>query len=104
MADKKKGLTIVEKYDVVKAMLNGTYKGEVSVADMVAFIDGGSRSRGTVSLFPDNPGSLLQDMTTDSITLKVNAADINLDMMPFFFINLCFLLQFHHPPIYLQMS
>jgi hypothetical protein len=39
MADKKKGLTIVEKYDVVKAMLNGTYKGEVSVADMVAFID-----------------------------------------------------------------
>ena len=39
MADKKKGLTIVEKYDVVKAMLNGNYKGEVSVADMVAFID-----------------------------------------------------------------
>ena len=39
MADKKKGLTIVEKYDVVKAMLNGEYKGEVSVADMVAFID-----------------------------------------------------------------
>ena len=39
MADKKKGLTIVEKYDVVKAMLNGTYKGEVPVADMVAFID-----------------------------------------------------------------
>ena len=39
MADKKKGLTIVEKYDVVKAMLNGTYKGKVSVADMVAFID-----------------------------------------------------------------
>ena len=39
MADKKKGLTIVEKYDVVKAMLNGKYEGEVSVADMVAFID-----------------------------------------------------------------
>lgn len=39
MADKKKGMTLMEKYEVVKAMLNGEYKGEVSVADMLTFID-----------------------------------------------------------------
>lgn len=35
----KDKMTLMEKYDVVKAMLNGTYEGKVAVADMVAFID-----------------------------------------------------------------
>ena len=35
----KDKMTLMDKYGVVKAMLNGEYKGEVSVADMVAFID-----------------------------------------------------------------
>ena len=39
MANTKKGMTLMEKYEVVKAMLNGEYKGEVSVADMLTFID-----------------------------------------------------------------
>ena len=35
----KDKMTLMDKYGVVKAMLAGEYKGEVSVADMVAFID-----------------------------------------------------------------
>ena len=35
----KDKMTLMDKYGVVKAMLNGTYEGKVSVADMVAFID-----------------------------------------------------------------
>lgn len=35
----KDKMTLMDKYGVVKAMLNGSYEGKVSVADMVAFID-----------------------------------------------------------------
>lgn len=35
----KDKMTVMDKYGVVKAMLNGSYEGKVSVADMVAFID-----------------------------------------------------------------
>lgn len=35
----KDKLTVMEKYSVVKAMLNGEYKGEMTVAQAVAFID-----------------------------------------------------------------
>jgi hypothetical protein len=35
----KDKMTLMDKYGVVKAMLNGEYEGKVSVADMVAFID-----------------------------------------------------------------
>ena len=35
----KDKMTLMDKYGVVKAMLDGSYEGKVSVADMVAFID-----------------------------------------------------------------
>lgn len=35
----KDKMTLMDKYGVVKAMLDGSYEGEISVADMIAFID-----------------------------------------------------------------
>lgn len=38
MADKKKGLTAIEKYTAITEMLNGTYKGEFSTEQALAFL------------------------------------------------------------------
>lgn len=38
MADKKKGLTVIEKYTAITEMLNGTYKGEFSTEQALAFL------------------------------------------------------------------
>lgn len=38
MADKKKGLTVIEKYTAISEMLNGTYKGEFSTEQALAFL------------------------------------------------------------------
>ena len=38
MADKKKGLTVIEKYTAITEMLNGTYEGEFSTEQALAFL------------------------------------------------------------------
>lgn len=38
MADKKKGLTVIEKYTAISEMLNGTYKGDFSTEQALAFL------------------------------------------------------------------
>lgn len=38
MADKKKGLTVIEKYTAISEMLNGTYEGEFSTEQALAFL------------------------------------------------------------------
>lgn len=38
MADKKKGLTVIEKYTAITEMLNGTYKGDFSTEQALAFL------------------------------------------------------------------
>lgn len=38
MADKKKGLTVIEKYTAISEMLNGTYKGDFSIEQALAFL------------------------------------------------------------------
>jgi hypothetical protein len=38
MADKKKGLTVIEKYTAISAMLNGTYEGTFTAEQAQAFL------------------------------------------------------------------
>lgn len=38
MADKKKSLTVIEKYTAISEMLNGTYKGEFTTEQANAFL------------------------------------------------------------------
>lgn len=38
MADKKKGLTVIEKYTAISEMLNGTYEGDFSTEQALAFL------------------------------------------------------------------